>query len=158
MEPDEIIAALEAPTEDRRPLMADLRDGAAPEALAAALGAAGTAHTRQLLADLLGFQAAPAGVAALPVSLADPEPRVRASAADALGKVFLAHPDTPGREGAGAALLSRWEVEQQTAVRQLLAASLGATRHAPALPALRAAEDDPDRGLRDAARWALKQF
>jgi HEAT repeat protein len=158
MEPHEIIAALEAPTDDRRPLMAELREAAPAEALAAALAAAGTAHTRQLLADLLGFQAAPAGVAALTGALADPDLRVRASAADALGKVFLAHPDAPGREPAGAALLARWELEPETPVRHMLAAALGATRHAPALPALRSAAEDPDPGLRDAAGWALTQF
>jgi len=158
MEPHEIIAALEAPAEDRRPLMADLRADAAPQALAEALASARSAHTRQLLADLLGFQAAPAGAAALTAALADDELRVRAAAADALGKVYLAHPDAPGREAAGAALLERWGVEPETAVRHMLAAALGATRHAPALPALRAAGEDGDRGTREAALWALEQF
>jgi HEAT repeat protein len=158
MEPHAIIAALDAPTADRRPLMAELRDDAPPAALAEALAAAGEPHTRQLLADLLGFQAAPAGVPALTAALADPVLRVRASAADALGKVFLAHPEAPGREQAGAALLERWQVEPELPVRQVLAAALGATRHAPALPALHAATEDPDRGVRDAAGWALAQF
>jgi HEAT repeat protein len=158
MEPHEIIAALEAPTDDRRPLMASLREDAPPEALASALAAASEPHTRQLLADLLGFQAAPAGAGALIGALPDPEPRVRASAADALGKVFLAHPDAPGRESAGAALLSRWQAETEPSVRHLLAAALGATRCEQALPALREAERDPDPGLRDAAGWALSRF
>jgi HEAT repeat protein len=158
MEPHEIIAALEAPTEDRRPLMAELRESAPPAALAAALAGGAEPHARQLLADLLGFQAAPAGVPALTAALSDPEPRVRASAADALGKVFLAHPEAPGREDAGAALLARWEAEPETPVRHMLAAALGATRHTPALPALEAAQEDADRGVRDAAAWALAQF
>jgi hypothetical protein len=158
MEPHEIIAALEAPTEDRRPLMRELRENAPPDALAAALATAGEPHTRQLLADLLGFQAAPDGVAALTAALADPELRVRASAADALGKVFLTHPDAPGRDSAGAVLLARWEAEPETAVRHMLAAALGATRYAPAVPALEAAREDADRGVRDAASWALAQF
>ncbi len=159
MEPNEIIAALEAPTEDRRPLMAELRDDAPAEALAAALGDAATPHTRQLLADLLGFQAAPAGVPALTAALGDPELRVRSAAADALGKVYLAHPDAPGREAAGAALLAAFETEPEPPVRHMLAAALGATRHAAALPALRdAASGGSDAGLRDAAAWALAQF
>jgi HEAT repeat protein len=158
MEPHEIIAALEAPTANRRPLMAALREDAAPDALAAALAATREPHTRQLLADLLGFQAAPQGVAALTAALSDAEPRVRASAADALGKVYLAHPDAAGRGEAGAALLARWEAEAETAVRHMLAAALGATRYAPALPVLQEAKDDPDRGLRDAATWAVAQF
>ena len=155
MDPASIIAALEARTEDRRPLMADLRHDAAPEKLAAALQMAGGAHTRQLLADLLGFQAAPVGVPALIVALGDRETRVRAAAADALGKVFLAHPADPQRDAAGAALLRRWQDEPAAGVRHVLAAALGATAHRPAIPALEAAVDDPDPGIRASARWAL---
>jgi HEAT repeat protein len=158
MEPQEIIAALEAPAEDRRPLMNRLREDERSESLAAALAAASTPFTRQLLADLLGFQAAPEGAAALTLALADEDLRVRASAADALGKVFLSHPDAPGREDAGSALLARWEVEPETAVRHMLASALGATRYAPAVPVLQAAAGDPDPGVRDAVAWALAQF
>ncbi|MET0816713.1 MAG: HEAT repeat domain-containing protein [Solirubrobacteraceae bacterium] len=158
MQPAAIIAALEAPTEDRRPLMAELREDAPAAGLAAALETAEAPHTRQLLADLLGFQAAPAGVAALIACLTDPELRVRAAAADALGKVFMAHPDDPQAPGAGAALLARWQDEPATAVRHMLAAALGATGHRPAAPVLRTALDDPDAGVRDAAAWALERL
>jgi HEAT repeat protein len=158
MEPQEIIAALEAPAEDRRPLMDRLREDEQPERLAAALAAAPTPFTRQLLADLLGFQAAPEGSAALTLALADADLKVRASAADALGKVFLAHPEAPGREDAGAALLARFGAEPETAVKHMLAAALGATRYEPAAPALQAAAKDPDPGLRDAAEWALSRL
>jgi HEAT repeat protein len=150
-----IIAALEAPVADRRPVMAALREEAAPDDLAAALRMAGGGHTRQLLADLLGFQAAPAGVPALTAALGDRESRVRAAAADALGKVVLAHPEDLQRDAAGAALLERWQDEPATAVRHMLAAALGASAHRPAIPALEAALQDPDRGVRDSARWAL---
>jgi HEAT repeat protein len=158
MQPTEIIAALEAPTDDRRPVMWSLRQDAPAEALAAALAAAETPDTRQLLADLLGFRAAPEGVAALVAALGDAQPGVRSSAADALGKVFLAHPDAPRREEAGAALLERWRVEAHTPVKHMLAAALGATRHEPALGILREAAEDADAGVRDSARWALEQF
>ncbi len=67
MEPTEVIAALEAPTDDRRRVMWSLREDAPAEALAAALAAAEEPNTRRLLADLLGFQAAPEGIPALPV-------------------------------------------------------------------------------------------
>src|ERR1700748_2240527 len=137
MEPQEIIAALEAPAEDRRPLMWQLRDEESPAALAAALAAAPPPLPRQLLADLLGFQAAPEGAGALTLALADPNLKVRAAAADALGKVYLAHPDAPRREDAGAALLARLQAEDQLPVKHMLAAALGATRYAPALPVLR---------------------
>jgi HEAT repeat protein len=158
MQPTEIIAALEAPTDDRRPLMWSLREDAPADGLAAALAAAETPHTRQLLADLLGFQAAPEGVPALIAALADGESGVRSSAADALGKVFLAHPDAAGREEAGAALLERWRVEERVPVKHMLAAALGATRYEPALGVLREAAEDADAGLRDSARWALDRF
>ena len=158
MQPTEIIAALEAPTDDRRRLMWSLREDAPAEALAAALAAAEEPHTRQLLADLLGFQAAPEGVPALIAALSDPAPGVRSSAADALGKVFLAHPEAPGRDTAGAALLDRWGAEERTPVKHMLAAALGATRHEPALGVLREAAEDADAGIRDSARWALEQF
>ena len=158
MQPAEIIAALEAPTEDRRALMWSLREDAPADALAAALAAAEEPDTRQLLADLLGFQAAPEGVPALIAALGDARSAVRSSAADALGKVFLSHPDAPGRDEAGAALLERWRAEERTPVRQMLAAALGATRHEPALGVLRAAAEDADPGLRDSARWALDRF
>jgi HEAT repeat protein len=158
MQPTEIIAALEAPTDDRRRLMWSLREDAPAEALAAALAAAEEPHTRQLLADLLGFQAAPEGIPALVAALGDARSGVRSSAADALGKVFLSHPDAPGRDEAGAALLARWRVEERTPVKHMLAAALGATRHEPALPVLREAAEDEGAGLRDSARWALDLF
>ena len=158
MQPAEIIAALEAPTDDRRAVMWELRDDAPAGALAAALASAEAPDTRQLLADLLGFQAAPEGVPALISALGDAQSGVRSSAADALGKVFLSHPDAPGRDEAGAALLERWRVEERAPVRHMLAAALGATRHEPALGALRQAAEDDDAGVRDSARWALEQF
>src|SRR4051812_16605414 len=120
MEPQEIISALEAPVEDRRPAMWAIEAEERPEDVAAALVSAENAHTRQLLADLLGFMAAPAGVGALIGALSDDEGRVRSSAADALGKIFMAQPDLPERERAGAALLARAEVEPAVSTRTML--------------------------------------
>ena len=50
MEPHEIISALEAPAEDRRPVFWALEERERAEDLATALTLAETAHTRQLLA------------------------------------------------------------------------------------------------------------
>jgi HEAT repeat protein len=158
MHPSEIIAALEAPSDDPRAVMWSLREDAPAGALAAALEAAEVPDTRQVLADMLGFQAAPEGVPALISALGDAQSGVRSSAADALGKVFLTHPDAPRRDEAGAALLARWRVEDRTPVKHMLAAAMGATRHEPALPVLREAAQADDAGLRDSARWALEQF
>src|SRR4051812_1451042 len=125
MQPHEIIQALDAPVADRRPLLWALEEQARAEDLAAALGEATDAHTRQLLADLLGFQAAPAGIDALIAALGDPEGRVRSAAADALGKIFMAHPDLPEREAAGAALLARLAVEPRRETRTVLLTAAG---------------------------------
>jgi HEAT repeat protein len=158
MEPHEIISALEAPTEDRRPVFWALEEGERPEDLATALTQAEHAHTRQLLADLLGFQASPAGVEALIAALNDREAKVRSSAADALGKVFLEHPDLPVRDTAGAALLTHAEIEPETATRTVLLTALGTTRHEPGRATLQGALDDPDERIAKAAAWALVQF
>jgi HEAT repeat protein len=158
MDPAGIIAALEAPTDDRTRVMDELEETAPADQLAAALRMAGTPFTRQLLADLLGFQAAPAGVPALVAALHDRERRVRSAAADALGKVFLAHPSDPQRASAGDALLERWQDEPAVTVRQMLAAALGATQNRAAIPALEEALGDPDAGVQRMARWALDRL
>ena len=158
LQPSEIIAALEAPADDRRPVMHSLREDAPAGALAAALAAAEAPDTRQLLADLLGFQAAPAGVGALIAALSDVEGRVRSAAADALGKVFMSHPELPEREAAGAALLARIEVEPEVTTRTVLLTALGTTRHEPGRAALQSALEDPDERIQKSARWALEHY
>src|SRR6476661_5875857 len=158
MQPQEIISALEAPVEDRRPAMWAIEEDERPEDVAQALTIAENAHTRQLLADLLGFQAAPAGVEALIAALSDPEGRVRSAAADALGKVFMSHPDLPEREAAGTALLARAEVEPEVTTRTVVLTALGTTRHEPGRAALQRALEDPDERIQKSARWALDHF
>jgi HEAT repeat protein len=153
----EIIARLEEPTEERRPVMRDLRENAPDEALLAALAAAERPLTRQLLADLLGFRAVAAAAEPLATALDDPDEGVRAAAADALGKVFMA--DEPPRaevaRRVGAAMLARFEAEPSAAVRHTLASAVGAARYEPAIPALRAALESDDRSLAYSAGWGL---
>jgi HEAT repeat protein len=158
MEPQEIIAALETPQDDYRPLIDVLQYDEPPETLLAALAAADRAQTRLTLVDVLGYRAEPEAIDALIGALADPSPTVRASAADSLGKIFLSHPEAPDRERAGAALLERWEVEPEVPVLHMVAAALGATRYEPGLPALRAALEHPNAVLRRVAGWSLEQF
>jgi HEAT repeat protein len=158
MQPEEIISALEAQVEDRRPTMWAIEEDERPEDVAQALTTAENAHTRQLLADLLGFQAAPAGVGALIAALSDVEGRVRSAAADALGKVFMSHPDLPEREAAGAALLARAEVEPAVTTRTVLLTALGTTRHEPGRAVLQSALADPDERIQKSARWALEHY
>jgi HEAT repeat protein len=153
-----VIAALEAPTPDRRPTMTRLEGHASPRALAEALAIAAVPFTRQLIADLLGRQADPAGAAALLSTLADRNPRVRSSVADALGKIMLSH-GPASVPGAGPALLAAYTSEDSAGTRHMLAAALGAAGERAAIPLLEAAAaaaEDP--GLARSASWALAQI
>lgn len=152
---DDVIAALEAPADDRQPVMARLEAEAPARALAGALARGPERLTRQLAADLLGRRADPAGGAALLAALGDTEPRVRSAAADALGKVLLAHGPAAVPD-AGSAILRAYHVEASPGARAMLAAAMGAADLREAIPLLRAAATDPEqRGLAHAARWSL---
>ncbi|HKE78396.1 MAG TPA: HEAT repeat domain-containing protein [Solirubrobacteraceae bacterium] len=152
-----VIAALDDPGDDAREVMRRLEAEAPPAALAGALAGARRAHTRQLAADLLGRQADPEGAPQLLAALSDPDAGVRASAADALGKVLLTHGPQVAPD-AGTELLRAWDRESDPAVRHMLAAALGAAGHREAIPLLRAAAASGDRGLEHAARWALERL
>ena len=134
--------------------MWDLRENAPEDALLGAFAAAERPHTRRLLADLLGFRAVTAAAEALAAALYDPDEGVRASAADALGKLFMAD-EPPPADRVGAVMLARFESDPSAAVRRTLASAVGAARYEPAIPALRAARDSDDRSLAYAAGWGL---
>src|SRR4051812_35110392 len=152
----ELIALLEQPHDDAAWIL-DLRWTVPTEALLEALAAAEAPSTRAVVADLLGYRGDPAGLEPLLGVLDDTDAGVRSSVADALGK--LAIQDLPLSDDAnrrlGAALLARFEAERDPAVLTTLAVALGSARYAPALPALRAALDDPAlvRLARDAIAW-----
>lgn len=156
MDTAEVIAALEAPSTDRRALIKQLEADAPHSALAGAL-VAEVPLTRQLAADILGRRAEIESAGPLLAAIHDPVPGVRAAAADALGKVMLAHgPDSA--PGAGPALLAAYDAEPEPGVRHMLIAALGAARHREAIPLLRSAAGSEDRGLALAAQWALGQL
>jgi HEAT repeat protein len=157
MDTAEVIAALDAPSEDRRALFRQVEENAPGAAIAGALGTAERPLTRQLAADMLGRRAEAESAGALLAALADPVAGVRASAADALGKVMLTH-GPASAPGAGPALLAAYDAEEDAGVRHMLAAALGAARHREAIPLLRAAAASDDRGLALAAQWALEQL
>jgi HEAT repeat protein len=120
-----VILSLEAPTADRRPKMWRMRYQAMPHVLAAALDLAEQSLTRQLIADLLGFQAAPQGVPPLLRALRDPSAGVRSSAADALGKImWMRGPESA--PGAAEALRGALQDESDPAMRRMLESALGA--------------------------------
>jgi HEAT repeat protein len=156
MDTAEVIAALEASTADRRPLMKQLEADAPCASLVGALDAE-VPLTRELAADILGRRADIESAGALLAAIRDPDAGVRSSAADALGKVMLTHgPDSA--PGAGPALLAAYDAEDEPGVRHMLVAALGASRHREAIPLLRAAVTSEDRGLAGAAQWALEQL
>ena len=156
MDTAEVIAALDAQSADRRALIKQLEEHAPRAALAGAL-AAEVPLTRQLAADILGRRAEIESAGALLAAIHDPDAGVRASAADALGKVMLTHgPDSA--PGAGPALLAAYDAEPESGVRHMLIAALGAAGHREAIPLLRSAAGSEDRGLALAAQWALGQL
>jgi HEAT repeat protein len=157
MDGAQIIARLQDEDDDRRPAMQELAEEAPTAALVDALGAAERPLTRQLVADLLGFRGDAAALDALVAALDDPEVCVRASVADALGKVLMAEPP-PAREAAhraGAAMLARYEVEPSPAVYRTLASAVGPSGYRPAIPVLRAAAQSDDPSLVYTAKWGL---
>jgi HEAT repeat protein len=157
LSPEEVVEALKRPTDDGWSLMGQLLADAPTEVLVDALARAADASTRRALADLLGFRGDASGAEPLAGLLDDPDDAVRAAAADALGKVFMADPPPPPdvARRVGAAMLTRFEAEQSLPVLTTLASALGATRYEPALPALRAARESGERSLARQAAWGL---
>jgi HEAT repeat protein len=154
---DDVLDALGRPSADGWALMDQLLEDASTGALVDALGRAGDTSTRRALADLLGFRGDASAAEPLADLLDDPDEGVRASAADALGKVFMADPPPPpdAARRVGAAMLARFEAEQSLPVLTTLASALGASRYEPALPALRAARESGERSLARQAAWGL---
>jgi HEAT repeat protein len=156
-----IVGALEEETPDRRPLMWRLEREAPAAALIGALEQADRPLTRQLLCDLLGFRLVRSAVPVLSGALDDPAVGVRASAADALGKIlgYGPRPAPAGLVGeASAAMRDRWAVEESAAVRGVLAASLALTGDPSVRLLLERALDDPEEQVRSAAEWALARL
>jgi hypothetical protein len=155
-----ILALLEQPTDDRRPLVNRLRREASVNDLTQAVRFAKKPLTKQILIDILGNRHAKSAVPALIEALSDEDEKVRFAAADAIGKVYLS--DHSQRQKlrleAGEALHHAFQNERSSGVKEMLVSALGALRYEPALPEIRAALDDPDIGLQEAARWSIDRF
>ena len=153
----DVIAALDAPSADRRELVKRLEEEAPSSAITGALAGAHRPLTRQIAADMLGRRTDVEASPALIAALRDEDPGVRSSAADALGKILLAHGPTSAPE-AGTALLAAYAAEDDAGVRHMLIAGLGAARYREAIPLVRAAANSDDRALAVTARWALERL
>jgi hypothetical protein len=155
------IRMLEEDTPDRRPTMDMLRREAPIRALTAALREARRPLTRHLLCDLLGFRMARSAIPELLDALGDSDRGVRCAAADAVGKAF-GYPRRPPRPRLVAialpVLLQQWDAESTPEVRSVLATSLGLIGDASACSRLERALNDPDKRVRDGARWALDRL
>lgn len=143
----EIVKQLDEPLDDRRPVVNHIEHAAAAQDLISALTAATNPVTRQILADILGRRHEETAVPALIKALDDPAIGVRASAADALGKI--------GSPEAGEAVWRRLQREPEESVRQMLILALGATGYRAAIPFLLSALKDPSPVIRGCAARAL---
>jgi hypothetical protein len=128
--------------------------------LASALRLAAVPRIRQVICDLLGKKRDPNTLDALVDALSDSSTSVRASAADAIGKVFgyVENPPVGHRARVVRALLDRWAGEDSDAVRSTLAQTLALVGDQSVRPVLEAALDHPDRQVRGQAAWGLRHL
>lgn len=149
-----IVAELERPVGNRIPLMDRLRRSAKIADLIEALQLASSTLTKQLLCDLLGQRSAVSALPALIGKLSDRSPRVRSSAADAIGKIHIRRAIEPlARYRAGDAIASRLDRERDPSVRSTLIAAAGATLHRGSIDVIRQSASDPRYAT--VASWAL---
>lgn len=143
--------------DDYIPVMDQLEAVVSGRETALALTMARNADTRQSLCDLLGRLRDPDGLDALLVALRDDSVKVRAAAADAIGKVFgyVSDPPLDRRDHTLEQLIERWRVEASDAVRSTLAQTLALLGDPVVRPLLEAALDAADYRVRGQARWGL---
>ena len=155
----DVIHLLERETEDRRPIVDQLRRYVPIRVLAQALRDAERPLTRQLLCDLIGFRAARSAIPELLEALQDHNRSVRASAADAIAKAvgYGGVQPVPDRliRRVLPTLLRHWETELTPQVRSVLATALGLLGDTSVQPLLQEALGDPHEQVRLAAEWSL---
>lgn len=139
----EIIALLEEPTDDRRPLKRKLRYEARVKELIKALQLSRLELTRCILCDILADRRAKTAIDALVECLDDPSVDVRNYAAEALAKI--------GSQKSGKALLEHFMKDHQV----WYAIALGAIKYKPSIPYLIDALRSPVPKVRGGAAWSL---
>lgn len=142
----QIVDLLTQPCDDRRQSVRRLYKSDA-SSLIDALTLTRNTHARQILCDVLGFRHERTAVPVLVEMLRDASAGVRASAADALGKIR--------DRAAGPALETLLRTDSDSGVRTMCAAALGAVRHVDAIPLLIVSVKDPWIALRGCAAWSL---
>ncbi len=145
---DVIIKLLEEPTEHGYPIKKRITEEALGTEITKALRQANNPLTKQVLCDIAGDRFERSSVPTLILYLRDPSLGVRASSADALGKI--------GDVQAGPALLERFaDAEVERDVLTTIASALGAVDYRPAIPLLTQALKDQEGTLRGCAAWGL---
>lgn len=147
MTAQEILALLTEPCEDIRPSYWRIVRQAHVKAIIAALNGATDPLVRQLIVDILGIRRARSAVPVLIPLLADPNPGLRGSAADALGKI--------GDIRAGPALLRQYQVEPDLGLKELLLAGFGGVGFQEAAAVLIAALLSGTPGMQRVAAWSI---
>jgi HEAT repeat protein len=152
--PKDVIAAVEDPIVDI-PLVA-LEEQVEIDVLLAALESAARPRTRSFLIHVLGTRADAAALPALLRSLDDEDVKVRATAADSIGKIGIAlrrHGVTPHAE-IGRELVSHYRPGESP----WLVSAVGAVGYLDGVDFLRdvLAAEDPE--ARAAAVWALDEL
>jgi HEAT repeat protein len=139
----EIVALLEEPTDDRRPLKMQLRRNAKVKELIRALQITKTVLTRRILCDILAERRAKSAVNAILECINDASSDLRNDAVEALIKIRSYK--------AGEGLLAYFIDNPQL----WYAVALGEIGYRPAIPYLMDALENPDEGVREGAAWAL---
>jgi len=143
-----VIKLLESTASDKAQIKGYITSQASTSDIVNSLKLATDNHTQQILADIAGDRYEEVAVPMLIEYLQSASPGVRASAAEALGKI--------GDARAGATLMERFDrLEKDTGVRHMLATAVGACGYRAAIPLLIEALNDPDPVLRGCAAWGL---
>jgi HEAT repeat protein len=148
--PDEIVTRLTKRTANRIPAYQAIEHTARTRALVAVLESETSDDVKGMVAYMLGDRRDRKAIPALLSLLGHPNPSVRSTAADALGKL--------GGLTLGPPLLAALEREPDGPTRQMLTSALGATGFRPATPALVVGLSSGDEKERAMAAWSLGEF
>ncbi|HWH01987.1 MAG TPA: HEAT repeat domain-containing protein [Pilimelia sp.] len=155
---DEIIRLLEEQESSKIRSMDLVEQKASSLALRDAYFMARMPVTRQLICDLIGRQRDSTNLHTLLHALDDCLVGVRASAADAIGKIFgyVDRPPLDRREEVLARLMVAWHAEKSDDVRSTLVQTLALLGDARVVPLLRELLGDSSARIRTQARWGLR--
>jgi HEAT repeat protein len=157
--PRKLVEALGAESKDRRPIMRKVASEASLQALVEAAALTDRPFVRMLICDILGSLADPNCVDSLVVHLGDEDLRVRASAADALGKAIGYTKSViilDDRRRALIGLLQRLFLEDAREVRSTLVQSIALMGDLTVMPLLQRMSQEDDPMISKQAVWGIE--